>query len=92
MSGSLLEMANALREAIMIFPNTRPAKLENIVSGVKLAGLEVSRYKQYDNGYWNITFSNEKYGNLDILSREPEDIAKEIKAYIYFGAYISFRK
>ena len=84
MSGGLLEMATALREAIMLFPNTRPAKLENLVNGVKLAGLEVSTYRQYDNGYWNITFADEKLGDLDILSREPEDIAKEIKAYTHF--------
>lgn len=82
MSKSLLGIMNDLRDAIMLFPNIRPAKLEDIIRGVNIARVDVTRYRQYENGYWNITFSNEKYGNLDILSREPSDVAEEIKGYI----------
>lgn len=83
MRKSLYDIMNDLRDAIMIFPNIRPARLEDIRRGVNIVGADVCRYRQYDNGYWNITFSNEKYGNLDILSREPRDVAEEIKGYLY---------
>lgn len=84
MSKSLLGIMNDLRDAIMLFPNIRPAKLEDIMRGVNIAGVDVTRYRQYANGYWNITFADEKLGNLDILSSQPSDVAKEIKGYLYF--------
>lgn len=70
-----------LREAAK-YCHDRVPTIENIQKGVKLANEPCTKYTQGPDGYWTLTFADETFGELEIVSTEPSKIAEEIKSYM----------
>lgn len=69
-----------LREAAK-YCHDRVPTIENIQKGVKLANEPCTKYTQGPDGYWTLTFADTSLGEIEVISLNPEEIAKEIMSY-----------
>ena len=70
-----------LREAAKFCHKQKPT-LDAIQKGVALTKVEFKKYTRGHDGYWTLTFADETFGELEIVSTEPSKIAEEIQAYM----------